>query len=69
VQKGHHGAQAGASCSIAACCLGFALGQEIGQPFSFSSIHFCAKVPSLIFGEQLLHGFAGFVGDDTRSGV
>jgi len=38
------------------------------QPFSFSSIHFLAKLPSRISARSFLHFVARLLGDDARAG-
>src|SRR6266852_2765038 len=38
----------GPSCSMAFCCSALRLARKFGQPLSFSSIHFLAKLQSLI---------------------
>src|SRR5690242_20449755 len=38
----------GPSCSTGCCCSRWRVARKFGQPFSFSSIHFLAKLPSRI---------------------
>src|ERR1700756_4718972 len=67
LQKRHHGAQAGAELLDGILLFGFALGEEIDAAIFVFLNPFLGETSVFDFGEELLHGFAGFVSDDARA--
>ena len=67
-EKRHHGAKVGAELLDGVLLFGFASGEEIGAALVVFLDPFFGEAAVLDFGEKLLHGFAGFLGDDARAG-
>src|SRR5579862_5575695 len=67
LQEGHHGAEARAELFDGVLLFGFTPGQEADAAVVVFGDPLLGKAAVLDFGEELFHGFTGFVGDDARA--
>src|SRR5579862_2334135 len=67
LQEGHHGAEARAELFDGVLLFGFTLGQEADAAIVVFGDPLLGKAAVLDFGQELFHGFTGFVGDDARA--
>src|SRR5262249_57815764 len=65
LQERHHSAKAGAELFDWMLLLSLALGEEVRATLIIFLDPFLGEAAVFDFGEKLLHGLAGFLGDDS----